>query len=144
MGITNITDGELDKFVALSSHLTGFSRFELMGTGQARAYLDWVNQHVPQELASLQATFAQDPAGIAKSSGSTLSRRIIKLWYMGKWFDEAGKNFVIPSPDSYVAGLMWQAISAHPMGAKQQGFAAWAEPPLSRNKQVLPIMAVAA
>ncbi len=143
MGI-NITDGELDKFVALSSHLTGFSRFELMGTGQARAYLDWVSQHVPQELTALQAAFAQSPANAAQAPASNLARRIIKLWYMGKWFNEAATDFVIPSPDSYVAGLMWQAISAHPMGARQQGFAAWAEPPQSRSKPVVPVMAVAA
>ena len=52
---------------------------------------------------------------------------IIALWYVGGW----GQGFdqVVVSADGYREGLVWDAIGAHPMGAKQPGFDTWSEPP---------------
>ena len=69
-----------------------------------------------------------------------IARNIIKLWYIGTWhavpadwiarFAPRAPNcdFVV-SPSSYVEGLLWPAIGAHPEGAKAQGFGSWARPP---------------
>ena len=69
-----------------------------------------------------------------------IARNVIKLWYIGTWFELPSawarsygplpKNLTfVVSPSSYVEGLLWPAIGAHPAGAKAQGFGSWAEPP---------------
>jgi hypothetical protein len=71
---------------------------------------------------------------------SPIARNIIKLWYIGTWFAlptawnksygplEKNLDFVV-STSSYIEGLLWPAIGAHPAGAKAQGFGSWAQPP---------------
>jgi hypothetical protein len=80
-----------------------------------------------------QQIFGQEKLG-------AIARNIIKLWYIGTWYalpadwnDRYGSlaqnsDFVV-SPSSYVEGLLWPAIGAHPEGAKAQGFGSWAQPP---------------
>ena len=69
------------------------------------------------------------------------ARALIQLWYLGQWRPlpqdwrrayGASRHDVakVISTRAYREGLVWDAIGAHPMGAKQQGFGAWAaEPP---------------
>jgi hypothetical protein len=70
-----------------------------------------------------------------------LARNLIKLWYTGNWNqlpDDWRKTFGVLAGDSdqvvsvhsYQEGLVWPLIGAHPQGAKQQGFGAWAHPPV--------------
>lgn len=133
-------DSSIDQFVHVSEILTGFSAFDLQGTGLVSTYFLFVNDLQPQELSKLMEIMTDLPQDETKRDGvirskvfseqvlGTLARRLIKLWYLGEW-DGADQNKKILSAESYKEGLVWQAIGAHPQGAKQQGFGAWAEPP---------------
>ena len=68
-----------------------------------------------------------------------VSFNIIRLWYLGAWKQlprEWRNNFGATSYDvdhiissqAYQESLVWTAGETHPMGAKQQGFGAWASP----------------
>ncbi|WP_422526310.1 sugar dehydrogenase complex small subunit [Serratia fonticola] len=143
------SDAALQQFIDLSRLLTGFDRFELLGTGQAAFYYDWVQTHATERFATLLATYGELPADAAQHSSfvetqllgseklSTLVHSIIKLWYLGQWYSADNPNETqIPSANSYQQGLVWDAIHAHPQGAKQQGFGAWAEPPVTTSTVV--------
>ena len=65
------------------------------------------------------------------------------LWYTGQWVQLPGpwrdRHGASPldvddvlSPEAYTAGLMWDAIGAHPQGAKAPGFATWVDRPGAR------------
>ncbi|AYM90313.1 hypothetical protein D9980_06790 [Serratia sp. 3ACOL1] len=143
------SDAALQQFIDLSRLLTGFDRFELLGTGQAAFYYDWVQTHAAEGFATLLATYGELPADAAQHSSfvetqllgseklSTLVSSIIKLWYLGQWYSPDNPNDTqIPSANSYQQGLVWDAIHAHPQGAKQQGFGAWSEPPVTSSTVV--------
>ncbi|WP_330241882.1 hypothetical protein [Streptomyces sp. NBC_00525] len=71
------TDEELRAFVKFSATMTGFSEFDLWGTGQAEAYYDAVvNQEGPDAIERAIAADPSDP----------LVKSIIKLWYVGVWY----------------------------------------------------------
>jgi len=138
-----ISEAELQEFLDLSCVLTGFDRFELSGTGQVSFYYQWVRKHAEKPLAALLKVYAERPQDSKQQASfienqllssvtlTPLVRSIIKLWYLGQWFDPNNANKTeIPSANSYQQGLVWIAIHAHPQGAKQQGFGAWAEPPV--------------
>lgn len=143
------SDAALQQFIDLSRLLTGFDRFELLGTGQAAFYYDWVQTHAAEGFATLLATYGELPADAAQHSSfvetqllgseklSTLVSSIIKLWYLGQWYSPDNPNDTqIPSANSYQQGLVWDAIHAHTQGAKQQGFGAWSEPPVTTSTVV--------
>ncbi|MFN3071060.1 hypothetical protein ACKWMY_23520 [Serratia sp. J2] len=85
------SDAALQQFIDLSRLLTGFDRFELLGTGQAAFYYDWVQTHAAERFATLLATYGELPADAAQHSSfvetrllgseklSTLVTSIIKL-----------------------------------------------------------------
>ena len=138
-----------EQFVALSAELTGFSEGEVWGTGQADAHLAELTAIVGQAFVArlLQAGWQArgEPALLVATVMSDpdlrpLARNIVVLWYLGQWDqlprdwrDRNGASPLdvdhVPSPASYREGLVWTAIGAHPMGAKQMGFASWATPP---------------
>jgi hypothetical protein len=91
-------------------------------------------QAIERRLQQLrQQIFGQEKLG-------AIARNIIKLWYIGTWCElpadwndrygplTQNADFVV-SPSSYVEGLLWPAIGAHPEGAKAQGFGSWAQAP---------------
>lgn len=120
-------------FVRLSAKLTGFDEAALLGTGQARAYFDWVRHAQPVTLTALlvEAERGLSDDDVAALLGSArvgeLARQITYLWYTAQWRAPfaTGEETVIVSPTAYQEGLVWPAILAHPPGAKQQGFASW-------------------
>jgi hypothetical protein len=144
----------LDDFVAVSAALTGYSSAELLGTGMARTYLGHVMAIVGESFAARWLEVGHD---VVRRSGHDLrleielrllddpdfgpvARNVIVLWYTGQWVqlpgpwrDRHGANpadvDAILSPDSYTEGLVWDAIGAHPQGAKAPGFATWVTPP---------------
>jgi len=147
----------LDDFLALSVDLTGFSRFRLLGTGQAALYLGTATQVVGGDtLGELLATFKKVAEQAGRDAGARerllrteilsheklgpIARNIIKLWFAGTWYalpaewceafgaPERDGTFV-PSPASYTEGLLWPTIGANPTGAKAPGYGTWAEPP---------------
>ena len=151
-------------FKAMSAAFTGFSESTLQGTGLNDIYLQTVtnalNATLVEELTALYATLVlenpDDPAGLkqamrhqifASPKWGPLAQNIIQLWYTGSWNQMSqawtlayGPFFpndvsMIVSSDSYKQGLIWKAVGAHPMGAKQEGFASWAYPPPSAPEQ---------
>jgi hypothetical protein len=153
-----VTDRErLRAFVELSSQLTGFSAFELQGTGQAEAFCSTVDRIAGEEVLGalleaferVRAEAREDGAaverGIRRDILSDLrvgpvARNVIKLWYVGTWYELAPAwvdaygasddniTFGI-SPDAYTESLLWPAIGANPPGAKGPGYASWTGPP---------------
>ncbi|HEV3382005.1 MAG TPA: hypothetical protein VG142_13630 [Trebonia sp.] len=95
--------GLLEPFVAFSAYVTAFSEFDLLGTGQAEAFLETVqDQAGTQTLRALLEAFGpltgepDDPDALASRVerdifGSEeigpLARSIIKLWYAGIWYE---------------------------------------------------------
>ncbi|GAA1860513.1 hypothetical protein [Myceligenerans crystallogenes] len=146
-----------EAFLDLSSTLTGYSRFRLLGTGQADPYLSTTREAVGDEvLAQLLTTFADvrraagddekalDAALRARVLSDPLlgpvARNVIKMWFVGTWYQlpsewrdvHAGgrhDSTHVVSPASYTEGLLWPTIGANPPGAKAQGFGSWTAPP---------------
>jgi hypothetical protein len=141
-----------DVFLELSALLTGFSRVQLLGTGVADEYLQTLEATLPGEvLDGLLDSYERLPAGdqreaalaseiLGDSKFGPVARNLILLWYCGSWtalpedWREAHGTSPLDtdrviSAASYVAGLQWTAAGAHPVGARQQGFGAWALPP---------------
>lgn len=136
-------------FLDLSMALTGFDTFDLVATGQVESYLALVAGNIgPDTLARLCAAwnaimrdFPEPERDAAVTTRimhdavlSPAAQRIILLWYVGNWYDVLPGGSSIVSAGSYVEGLMWKAIKAHPMAAKPQGFAAWTLPPPSAEQ----------
>jgi hypothetical protein len=136
-------------FMAFSSALTGFSLVELFGTGVADTYYDTLTHILgPATVEQLLAAYEQagaDEAALPKLLADPLygplARSVIKLWYSGSWEQLPpavvarlpvppvdNVNRVI-SAETYLEGLMWKAIDAHPMGGKPLGYGSWALPP---------------
>jgi len=146
-----------DDFIALSVTLTGFPAADLAGTGQAEAYMATAAREVGGDtLAALLDAHAR-AAGEAGGDDAALdaalrrhilsdprlgpvARNIIKLWYVGTWYEmpsawrvdhgpaDASPSHVV-SPQAYTEGLLWPAVGANPSGAKPFGYGMWALPP---------------
>ena len=156
------TSKSIEDFINLSTVVTGFSRFELYGTGQVSAYYEAIAKVVGQEILSeLLETFSnlyerspEDASALdremrTKIFGSEklgpIARNIIKLWYVATWYqlpqawrDRFGikpndVTFVV-SPQAYPEGLLWSAIGVNPPAAKPPGYGSWSNPPLVRLK----------
>lgn len=147
----------LEDFVIFSSEVTGFTEFDLLGTGQAESYRDTVTKVVGERnLTDLLSTYRQQVTELGQEQARAdqlaravfddprlgpVARNIIKLWYCGVWFGlspEWTEQFGIPgddggtftaSPQAYAQGLLWFAIGANPPGARAPGYGSWASPP---------------
>lgn len=144
----------LDDFLALSETLTGFSRYELSGTGQAALYLSIVAQECGEAglAALLDAHRKVKAAGdetaadramrtlvLSDETLGPLARALVKLWYTGTWnalppewrerHGGGARGTFVASPTSYTEGLLWPAVGANPSGAKPFGYGTWALPP---------------
>lgn len=149
---------EFEDFLQFSAVLTDFSEFQLLGTGQAELYFSTVVRIAGKSVVSdmlqafrrIESDAKGDPAQLETRLRAAIfsderlgpvARNLIKLWYIGTWYQLPGawherfglagddKTF-IPSPSSYVEGLLWTAIGAHPPGAKAPGYATWTGPPV--------------
>ncbi len=152
-----MTQPSTEQFMGLSCALTGYDLAELHATGMAETYYDLVSTILGGGLLGdlLGAwTQAQLHAGGDETALAALmdehimedarlapmARNIAALWYLGQWnqmpgdwrsqYGAAAQDLThVVSPLAYREGLVWPTIGAHPMGAKQQGFGAWALPP---------------
>ena len=144
-----------DTFMALSVMLTGFERVDLSATGVERQYFDEVvrnaGEPVARELwaATDRVLERYEPAMrdtalreeiLSSPKLGPVARSLIQMWYTANWtalpkawHAEYGGLSTdadhVVSASAYPQGLVWQAINAHPMGAKQQGYGAWSLPP---------------
>jgi hypothetical protein len=153
-----MTDGTVQAaFLSLSATLTGYSRFRLLGTGQADPYLETTRAAVGDVvLDQLLTTFTEverdaggDEAALDRGLRARvlsdellgpIARSVIKMWFVGTWYElpqewrdryaarEPVSTHVV-SPASYTEGLLWPTIGANPPGAKGQGFGSWVGPP---------------
>ena len=136
-------------FLSVSVWLTGFSEVELQGTGMTDTYYSTLQAGIGQsdllgffnnwELIQLAAN--GNPVQLAQlietqlipaTAYAATAQRIIAMWYTGQWFTDvsnAGSGTMI-NADAYQQTLMYVVAQAHPPGAKQPGYASWAEPPI--------------
>jgi len=128
----------LKKFVNLSSALTGYKQNELWGTGMAEMYLDKLEHEVGPEITAALFQYIDDPAQLLKDARlGPVARALIKLWYLGQWCvgqEKPGEAAFAISPSAYTQSLAWRAMGGHPQGARQQGFASWATPPVETKE----------
>jgi hypothetical protein len=144
----------MDRFLEFSAAVTAFTTFDLYGTGQAELYFKTVQGIVGEKtLNQLLAAYQ----GVKEWEGEAreellrykvfhdtklgpLARAIIKLWYVGIWYElpnewaaqygaSADNVTRMVAPAAYTEGLLWRAIGANPSGAKAPGYASWAEAP---------------
>ena len=96
----------LQPFVTFSAYVTAFSEFDLLGTGQAEAFLKTVQDQVgketlrglleacgplggkPEDPATVSSRMERDVFG--SEDLSLLAKSIIKLWYAGIWYEPEG------------------------------------------------------
>lgn len=142
-------DRELfEQFMTLSAVLTGYDKATLHGTGCAEDFWRQLHRVLPKEFLQgthlVVAGIEKDPQSIRSFLSSMdwgpVMRNMIRLWYLGIWhpMPEVWRRRYGTSPfdvikvisaRAYKEALVWDAMGAHPMGAKQQGFGAWAAPP---------------
>lgn len=145
-----------DRFLALSAALTGFGEGRLRGTGLVGRHAATATAMAGEgAVADLLDAFEGAWAApgeeerarrlhrdvLSDDQLGPLARAILKLWYVGtwhalppawhaRWGGSAEDRDHVPSPDSYVEGLLWPAVGATPPGAKPAGYAMWARPPV--------------
>jgi len=144
---------KFDLFLSLSTELTGFELIRLLGTGMQLTYFDIVCDRTGKDNSDLlwkEWKMVQSKADdieeairvriLSHPQLGPMARNIITLWYLGQWNQMPAtwrSNYgsqpsdvtQIISGESYKEGLVWMAIDAHPMGAKQPGFDSWSAPP---------------
>ncbi|WP_341486581.1 hypothetical protein [Pararhizobium sp. A13] len=145
----------LARFVALSALLTGFNAVRLHGSGMAEDYLSLLDRIVTiptvDDLLDTLERLPVDHEGDRLEAAiledvrfGPIARNLIILWYCGTWsqlpaawraaYGESPLDTThVVSGAAYQAGLQWVAAGAHPAGAKQQGFGAWALGPGGRG-----------
>ncbi|NMO19858.1 sorbitol dehydrogenase [Pyxidicoccus fallax] len=142
----------LEQFVALSSALTGFTPDVLSppldptDPPLKQLYLDTADRHGEATVDALLAAFdtlrGQPAQTIANtllevdnptpSATALMARSIIKLWYVGSWYDTTSTSATdgtVVSMNAYIGGLAWVAMQAHPMGYSELKFGYWNAPP---------------
>lgn len=134
---------DLDRFVRLSSALTGVAASQLKPAldpiGIADQYLQTVQQSIDSTtLQHVLATVPADP-GAAVDVASLLddptlgpvARSIIKLWLLGSWYEPANPSTAVQvvSAQAYKESLVWKVMQSHPMGYSMFTFGYWAEEP---------------
>ena len=141
-------------FYRLSSELTGYDDVALHGTGCGETYLHTLRSilHAGLTEALLDAfrrVIADYPDDVELGLRieilgdprlGPVARNLVFLWYAGTWYmlpdawrasygAAPGDVTKVVSAETYRQGLVWEAIGAHPMGAKQQGYGTWGFPP---------------
>ena len=148
--------------MSLSALLTGFTDFQLQGTGMGAVYYETMakqtgGQFTDDYLLAYATVLEQSGSDAGELSRlvrenilchekfGPVTRNIIKMWFAGIWYDLPGdwyaeygqpavenKSFFV-SPQAYTEGLLWPAIGSHPAGAKAPGYGTWKEKPVFEN-----------
>lgn len=149
-----IEKSELMKyFLDFSVEVTGFSLFDLQGTGQVDLYFETIWGVIGGEMfKELLQTFNSDQNVekiLASPKLGQIARNIIKLWYIATWEqlpsvwrEQFGTTLndstFIASPYAYTEGLLWPTIGMNPPAAKAPGYATWSEPPKAKPALIPP------
>jgi hypothetical protein len=149
----------IEYFLDFSVVVTGFSRFQLYGTGQVSLYFETVRDVIGGDLfGDLLKTFHELDVKAKSSDDESIltdelrsdilgseklgpiARNIIKLWYVATWYPlpqpwrdafgtKAKDGHFVVSPHAYPEGLLWQSLGVNPPGAKGPGYGTWSNPP---------------
>lgn len=134
--MTSVDQAQLERFVEISSGITGYEQTALWGTGQAEEYFCYAQDQIGQDRMAGLLEQPNDATGIMQGTYGAEARAIIKLWYLGTWqigpVPPGNVTFRI-SPQAYVESLAWTAMGGHPQGAKQTGFRSWSVPPVGKD-----------
>ncbi len=134
----------MDYFLDFSVLATGYSRFHLLGTGQASLYFDTVRGVIGGEMfADFLETFNNHGVDwvLGSAKFGPIARNIIKLWYIATWEelpllwkigfgDKINDGTFIASPHAYPEGLVWQTVGVNPPAAKAPGYETWKYRPI--------------
>lgn len=127
----------MDTFIKISVHLTGFSDIELLGTGMASVYYNILmdnnkvgvfndflekSRQIMESHDNIKSVIKSDLMPVFFFNG--IAQNLITLWYTGSL-----TNGKIVSSQAYIQGLIWKTASAHPPGAKQPGYGSWSKNP---------------
>ncbi|MFJ5777080.1 hypothetical protein [Streptomyces sp. NPDC093094] len=139
---TTDDEPELRRFVEQSTTMTGFTAYDLYGTGMARLYLDTARRQVgaprlTRFLDIWQRAHDSGPPAQLPPLDREIARAVTYLWYTGAWprlapaahaalRREVPNTEFVASASSYPEGLVWRAFAGHPSGAKPPGFGTWA------------------
>ncbi|WP_293111300.1 hypothetical protein [Moorena sp. SIO4G3] len=115
-------DELIEHFLDFSVVVTGFSRFDLLGTGQAELYYQTVETKIGKPILKelldtfhdldLKAQKNYKPSILTEGLHSDIlaywklgpiARNIIKLWYTATWYelpDQSGKDFGVTLVDN--------------------------------------------
>ncbi len=141
------------------SDITGFSPFQLEGTGLVDTYLALIDGVLGPRAAGFHqfvgqvvAAPAEKREGILRATlgswdlNGPVIRGLISLWYLGVWTQlpdtwyatagvpkpgptDPGRTHV-PDSTAYIEQLSYRAAGAHPPGARPTGFGSWSLPPV--------------
>lgn len=134
-------------FLDISAWLTGYDQTRLQATGLTETYLQKLTDNTTattlkdfyQQAEKIVKLAASDHAQALNETTSTLmhssnfdatAQKIILMWYTGQWFEDPSKGGEQINAQSYVQSLVWPTAEVHPPGAKQPGFASWAQQPI--------------
>ncbi|MGK7925164.1 MAG: hypothetical protein AB4290_07940 [Spirulina sp.] len=134
----------MEYFLEFSVEMTGYTRFDLLGTGQALLYFDTIRGviggEIFEELLQIFHDRGLDPILVSPKL-EPIARNILKLWYMSIWEElpstwqemfgsKLNDTTFIPDPYAYPEGLVWRTVGVNPPAAKAPGYATWSSPPL--------------
>jgi hypothetical protein len=135
----------LEKFVQLSSTLTGYGPNTLWGTGLAQNYYDFVVKNVSDGVMAGLLNYADDADQVFNDNTLfgdhplwNYARAVIKLWYLGQWTVgkvPSGQVALPVSAETFVEALAWRSMGGHTQGAKQQGYGSWTKPPTGMGEE---------
>jgi hypothetical protein len=124
---------QLRDFVKFSAAVTGFSEFDLWGTGQAEAYYKTaVDQEGPD---AIEKAMASDPSAVP---ADPVVGSIIKLWYVGVWYGpelagrmdvaawtapgRSGAKPAVPDNSRPEGSRSWQAMSGRHQAGEERAY----------------------
>jgi len=139
-------------FVDLSSALTGVAASQLKPQidpiNIAGQYFATLTSHVAEPtLIKLVTTFqaAGNPvagatAVLADPVLGPVARSIMKLWFLGVWYDPAKPTQAVNvvSAQAYKESLVWRVMQSHPMGYSMFTYGYWAKQPPALNQFIQP------
>lgn len=147
------------RFLQFCSDITGFSPFQLEGTGLVETYLGLLDgvlgphaARFDQLVATVIAVPPAERESVLQTALSCLDlntpviRGLISLWYLGVWNQlpddwyaaaglpkpgpaDPGRTHV-PNSAAYIEQLSYRVAGAHPPGARPTGFGSWSLPPV--------------
>jgi len=143
----------LKAFEDLSVIITGFPKADIVGTGLLETYFNTIEAELGKfvfenllnailkiKIINIEQLTEGEYSNVSEliisSKYKQSIEKIIQLWYLGEWIvaPYSDENYIISS-QSYIEGLIWKAIAAHPMGGKQPGYGTWGFPPLTYSPE---------